>query len=135
MTPEEILKRILAVAEAEDDDFEHLVTLSGLNPKTDFVNADLSGIDLRWINAGNFNLDGCLVSRGAVSKSDAGGRAVVVDVPFRERRKSKTNPRKAMEMILAALAATRNMEVEEAARLFEKALLSDPQSVIVLGEY
>lgn len=68
MKSNDILHRIEAIASSDTDDFLALVKISGLNPKTDFVNADLRGIDLRKINLKSFRLEGCLISAGALSK-------------------------------------------------------------------
>jgi uncharacterized protein YjbI with pentapeptide repeats len=82
----EIMAGLQTILSGPDDDFEALVALSGLDPATDFIDADLSGLDLRHVNLDGYNLTNCLVSRGALPpKACLAIGPELVDVPFKSR--------------------------------------------------
>ena len=52
----EIIARITKVLEAETDDFDELVSISGLDPASDFRQADLKGVDLSLCDLSRYDL-------------------------------------------------------------------------------
>lgn len=118
MRPDDIIECIRALAEAETDDFASLVKISGLDPATDFINGDLTGIDLRDVNLTGYNLQACRVSRGALPSGFPVSSVVSVNVPFEDDRK-----------------AARRREEDEKEDAFRRAIAADPKNVAILRNF
>ncbi|MDA0673152.1 MAG: pentapeptide repeat-containing protein [Cyanobacteria bacterium] len=75
---EKLEQQIEAVLEAETTDFFELAEIVGLDPKQDFVSADLSGVDLsgKDLSYANFtgaNLQGANLSHANLEGTDFTG--------------------------------------------------------------
>ena len=65
--------RIISVLESDDDSFETLVRLTGLNPATDFKGVDLSGVDFGPADLNEFDFTGANLTGADLSQARVEG--------------------------------------------------------------
>lgn len=116
---------ILAVLEAKDADLLQLIDIAGLDPATDFINGDLTGIDLRFTDLDGFNLKGCRVSQGALPYGFGQSGAVMVNAPYVPRTPI-VDRKLAIEALELAYEAQGRRDFDVAQELYQKSLRHDP---------